>query len=510
MPITTVGVAVQFQSLGTAAVRTWQTPLGSVGGSQSSGHALAWWGTVSGSVVSGIVVAVILAAARVAWHRTRVPSALSRPVWRRRYLGAVRAESRRQEIRTLDVYAPHLQPTKDGKGIVSIQSAWEQIDKRGKVRILTLDPDQSLQAGAELLDKGIEVRVLPSARDLGFDGLTFHLFETADPEAATAIINHHQGEADRPVRIKGAAPTEVFRRHFRTEWAKARPLESVVADRVLRLAGCRGPDAVARAIQLAEKAGLHLGDHSSERILPHLAFKDSCEVVFIVGLPGSGKSYLRSVLEERLESLHIECQSLTDYPYAYLDLVRTVLKLTPPSSNGFKAHDGGAFTVQSEKSLAPALRALHGNVRDTSQMSEVVLVEFARADLAAALQLFDDIRPRSWVIHVSAPTDIRLARLASRAIPPDLHVDGQAITVTLSDNHLLPASAAETLYTADGLDRIQASAHWRDRIFEVNNEFEGSAHIDSKISGFIDAVLAPYRAPYTSAPKYRQLASVRA
>jgi len=455
------------------------------------------------------MVAAILAITRLAWRRTRVPSALSHPVWRRSYLGAVRAESRCEEVRTLDVYAPHLQPTKDRKGIASIQSAWEQIDNRGKVRVLTLDPEQSLQAGVELLEKDIEVRVLPNARDLGFDGLTFHLFETTDPEAATAIINHHQGESDRPVRIKGAAPTEVFRRHFRAEWAKARPLESVVADRVLRSAGCRGPDSVSRAIQVAEKAGLHLGNHSSERILPHLAFKDSCEVVFIVGLPGSGKSYLRLALEERLKSLHIECQSLTDYPYAYLDLMRTVLKLTPPNGNGFRAHDGGAFAVQTEKSLAPALRALHGDIRDTSQTREVALVEFARADLAAALQLFDDIRPQSWVIHVSAPADIRLARLANRAIPPDIRVDGQTITVNLSDNHLLPACAAQTLYTADGLDRIKASAHWRDRIFEINNEFDGSDYVESKISGFIDAVVGPYRAPCTSTPAHRLLASAR-
>jgi hypothetical protein len=266
---------------------------------------------------------------------------------------------------------------------------------------------------------------------------------------------------------------------------------------------------VSRAIEVAEKAGLHLGNHSSERVLPHLAFKDSCEVVFIVGLPGSGKSYLRVALEERLKSLHIECQSLTDYPYAYLDLMRTVLKLAPPNGNGFKAHDGGAFAVQSEKSLVPALRALHGDVRDTSQTREVALVEFARADLAAALQEFDEIRPQSWVIHVSAPADIRLARLANRAVPPDIRVDGETITVNLSDNHLLPACAAQTLYTVDGLDRIKASAHWRDRLFEINNEFDGCDYVDSKISGFVDAVVGPYRDHYSSTSAHRLPAPAR-
>jgi hypothetical protein len=137
----------------------------------------------------------------------------------------------------------------------------------------------------------IEVRVLPHARDLGSDGLTFHLFETSMPDDAIAIINHHHGDADRPVRIKGIAPTEVFRSRFRTEWEKARPLESVVAERIRpRSAPCRGRNSVLRSIEEARAKGLHLGNYSTERILPHLAFRDSCAVVFIIGLPGSGKS----------------------------------------------------------------------------------------------------------------------------------------------------------------------------------------------------------------------------
>ena len=78
--------------------------------------------------------------------------------------------------------------------------------------------------------------------------------------------------------------------------------------------------------------------------------------------------------------------------------------------------------------MIPALQALYGEVRDTSQAREVTLVEFARADLAAALQVFDDIRPRSQIIYVSAPASVRQARLADRAVPPHVRVDGQTIT----------------------------------------------------------------------------------
>ena len=445
-------------------------------------------------MVSGVLVAAILAGARLAWHRTRVPSGLSRRVRRRSYLGAVRAESGRPEVRRLDVFAPHLLPAKGSQVIAGIQSGWEQINARERVRVLTLDLEECLQAGAELLDRRIEVRVLPNARDLGCDGLTFHLFETSFPDDAIAIVNHHQANADRPVRFKGVAPTEVFRGRFRTEWEKARPLEAVIAERIRpRPASCQGWKPILRSIEQAEATGLHLGTHSREQVLPHLVFRDSCAVVFIVGLPGSGKSYIRSRLAQQLGAMRIEYGSLSDYPYAYQDFLRTALKLSPGSGNAFRAYEGGAFAVQTEKSLIPALQALHGEVRDISQAREVTLVEFARADLAAALQVFDDIKARSRIIYVSAPASVRQARLAHRAVPPEVRVDGQTIMLNLSDNHLLPACVEQTLYATDGLDRIKGSAPWRDRIFEIDNEFDSSTHVDAKLAEFMELVISPYR-----------------
>lgn len=458
-------------------------------------HLGTWWSAVASAVASGILVAAILGGARLAWHRTRVPSALSRRVRRRSYVGAVRAESGRPEVRRLDVYAPRLLPARDSKVIARIQAGWEQINNRGRVRVLTLDLEECLHAGAELLDRGIEVRVLPSARALGSESLTFHLFETALPEDSMAIINHHHGDADRPVRFKGTAPTEVFRERFRNEWDHARPLESVIAERILpRSAGCQGRSSFQRSIDRAETTGLHLGARSTQQLLPHFAFQDSCAVVFVLGLPGSGKSYIRTRLGRQLGAMRIDHASLSDYPYAYLDLVRAVLKLSPTGQNGFRVHDGGAFAVMNEKSLLPALQELHAAVRDSVQEHQVTFVEFARADLPAALQVFDDIRSRSHIIYASAPAAVRQARLAHRAVPPELRLDGQMITLNLSDNHLLPATAERTLYASDSLDRLKTSANWRDRIFEIDNEYDGAAHVDMRLAEFIETIMSPYRA----------------
>jgi hypothetical protein len=414
------------------------------------------------------------------WIRRRK---LSPRVLRGNYLGTVRAESKRPEVLRLDVYATRLLPARVAKSIASIQSAWAQINRRGSVRVLTLDLDECLQAGAELLNRGIEVRVLPNKRDLGSDSLTFHLFETSLPDDAMAIIDLHHGDMNRPVRLKGVAPTEVFRERFRTEWDKARPLESVIVERIRpRSASCDVRHAVQGSIEQAEATGLHLGEHSTEMILPHLAFRDSCSYVFLLGLPGAGKSYVRSRLAQELSRLRIECRSLTDYPYAYRDFLRAVL-----------SGDARDFAVQSERMLARALRALHADIRDSSQAREVTLVEFTRADLVTALVEFDDIRPRSQLIYVNAPANVRQARLAGRTLQPETRVEGQTITVILEDSHLLSTRAERGLYASDNLDRIKASAHWRDRIFEIDNEFDGSTRVDAKIEEFIDTIISPYR-----------------
>jgi dephospho-CoA kinase len=448
------------------------------------------WAAAPGSVVSGVLVAAILAVARMLWNRGRVPTALARRVRRRSYLGAVRAESRRPSVRKLDVLAPRLMPVRSSKTITDIQAAWEQINGRGEVRVLTLDSDECLQAGAELVKRGIEVRV--PLRGLDSESLSFHLFETADPAKTQAIINHHQGDVDKPVRLKGAAPTQPFGSHFHREWNKARPLESVIADRILpRMGALQGRETVLRSLEQA-RTKLNLDEHTTEAIRPHLAFRDTGALVFILGQPGAGKSYIRNGLEDQLRSMRIECQSLTDYPYAYLDLVRTVLRLSPRPKSGYSAHDGGAFVARDEATLTSALRALERAVRDSMQTHEVTLVEFARADLVAALQEFEAARCRSQVIHVTAPAELRLARLSRRAVPPETSVTDQVITLSLSDNHLLPTAAERGLYAVDGIDGLKATPQWRDRIFEIDNGFDGRSHVETKLGEFIQRVLDPY------------------
>jgi len=118
-------------------LQPWSTILGSASS------------TVISTVISNVLVTVIRAAGLLLWQRSRVPSALSRRVKRRSYLATVRAESSRPEIQRLDVYAPRLLPARDNKAIAGIQSEWEKINSRGRVRVIVINSDDCLQAGAE-------------------------------------------------------------------------------------------------------------------------------------------------------------------------------------------------------------------------------------------------------------------------------------------------------------------------------------------------------------------------
>lgn len=164
----------------------------------------------------------------------------------------------------------------------------------------------------------------------------------------------------------------------------------------------------------------------------------------------------------------------------------------PTAGSGYRPYEGGAFTVSNEKALKPALQALHGAVREAMGRNEVVVMEFARADLLTALKEFEDIQAQAQIIYVRTPAALRELRLADRATPPEVTVVGETITVKISDNHLLPVSAERSLYAADGLDELKASRNWRDRIFEIDNERDGDAYVVSRLAEFVEGIVTRY------------------
>lgn len=444
------------------------------------------------AAVNGLAVPITIAVFRTAWRRRQVPTALTSRVRRSNYLAAVLTESTTDDVTSLDVLAPRLMPAgEDDKQIAAIQAAWKDINIRGKVRILTLDSEESIRAGAQHVRDGIDVRI--ARRQLGEESLSYHLFRRDTAARCTAIVNHHHDMQDQPARLEGAVPAQVFQDHFRSSWENALPLQSVIAERVIERAGRPATvDAVLHA--LAEvTSSMALEKECVSRVLPHLGFRHSSSVVFIVGLPGAGKSYVRRKLEAELAQLGVENRGLTDYAFAYRDFLHSMIKLEP-QSGGFEAVEGGAFMVKDEETLSPALRSLAQAVRESMTRTEVTLVEFARADLLSALQEFSDISDRAYILHVDAPADLRAQRLRRRAQPPESAVDGGLVTLTLSDDHLLPSTVERSLYGLDDVDQLAKSARWRSRIVRLQNDQDDKGRqVDDGIRSWVDRVLQPYR-----------------
>lgn len=57
----------------------------------------------------------------------------------------------------------------------------------------------------------------------------------------------------------------------------------------------------------------------ADKVLPHPAFGSSYSLVFVLGLPGAGKSRARERLAQKLSAIGVESREFTDYLYAFRD-----------------------------------------------------------------------------------------------------------------------------------------------------------------------------------------------
>jgi hypothetical protein len=449
------------------------------------------WNQLMVPVTSGVTVATIIAVVRMLWRRTQLPSGLSRRVTRRNYLASILAISRDAQVDRLEAMVPNLVPAGGSQVLGDIQRSWETLNSRRGARIVTREEPDSLIAGAELLSKGIEVRV---SRSMAPDHISYHVFSG---EAQYTVLNRRQAGQDRPERLDGVSPSKVFHSHFEQVWNSSAPLESLLAEQVL--AGQEptdgGPEFADRLREL--RARYRLDDKAEDAVLRHLAFRHRAPVIFITGLPGAGKSLVRRRLAKKLADLRFQVDEQSDYVYAFEDFLHSLMRLGDGRGTGFTAEIGGAFQVEREENLRPALHALGQRVWANRLGTPLTLVEFARSNVVAALRVFgDEVLSASQVIHVQASDAVRAARLEARGQPPRISVAGQSISLVVSDDHRLPSSAAESLYRTDDVVRLKAQKVLEGRVHVLDNNADTAVrqHIDEDLDGFIEAVVRPYRA----------------
>src|SRR5262245_12190656 len=395
------------------------------------------------SVVSGVIVTGIVAGVRAFLARTRVPTALTRAVDRRSYVKTVLGLSESDHFASLDVLAPTLAPSQPGDLLARIQTAWGILNSRNGVRVICGSTQESLTAGTQLLSLGVEVRV---GLTLESDDLSYHLFHGETEQVS--VVNYRGNGRSRPVKLNGLAPSRVFRSNFEQIWHNSPPIEAILAEKVSDSQVSPGGELIQDRIRNL-KTIYRLDAEATKAVQLHTAFRQQAPVIFIVGLPGAGKSVARRNLARKLRSERFQVEELSDYVFAFRDFVHGAILLDETRGAGFSAERGGAFKVDNEVYLRPALHALAARVWVNRTATKITIVEFARSDIAAALREFgEDILLRSQLIYISADQETRLRRLHARAEPPRIQIADLAISVVVSDDHRLPSSAESSLYDA--------------------------------------------------------------
>lgn len=447
---------------------------------------LAW----AVSVFSGLTVAVVVATGRLAWQRRQVPAGLSRSVYRRSYVSTILQASKNPQVDNLDIFTPNLTPAQNKGLLAEMQAAWVEIHRRGQVRVVISTSQQSLTAGAELVKSGVEVRV---PRVLASEDVSYHIFRGG--ESATIIVNYRDSGKNFPTKLGGPSLLEVFRSNFEKIWASSAPYESVIAEKILENTGpATGKSQILERI--TETRAIYRLDKSAEKaIVTHVAFRRDSSVIFIVGLPGAGKSTIRRELSLLLRKRRFQTEELTDYVYAFRDFVHGAILLDDTRGRGFRPSLGGAFRVADEIHLKPALKSLAEQVWSSKSATRITLVEFARADMLDALREFgDDVLLRSQVIHVHAEPETRDRRLKVRATPPMIAVDQLSVNISVSDDHRLPTTAAGELYDHEGLDELLKYRALQGRIFQIDNNADTAtqAETQERLSEFVNSVTKAY------------------
>jgi dephospho-CoA kinase len=397
--------------------------------------------------------------------------------------------SRCDEVGRLEAVVPNLRPARDTGILKDIQVAWAGINSQRGARLITGDTQDNITAGAELLSKEIQVRIENS---LSTNDLSYHIFSG---DTSRVVLNRRDRDRDRPSRLDGLSPAKIFHAHFETAWRGAVPLESVLAEQVLTAVGPQpGYDALAEQIRDL-RIRYRLDAAAEDAVLRHIAFLHAAPVIFITGLPGAGKSLIRRRLADKLATMRFHVDQQSDYVYAFCDFLRHMIRLDEGQA-GFSPDAGGAFRVDNECYLEPALHSLAKRVWANASRTPITLVEFARSDMLAALKVFgEEVLSRAQVIYVQASAPLRAARLQARAQPPRTQISSTAIKVLVSDNHKLPSVAANSLYVADNFARLAKERTLEGRIHQLENDHEDLAFVklDEKLDTFIENVVRPYK-----------------
>jgi hypothetical protein len=158
--------------------------------------------------------------------------------------------------------------------------------------------------------------------------------------------------------------------------------------------------------------------------------------------------------------MRFQVDEQSDYVYAFEDFLHALMRLGDGRGTGFSAEANGAFKVDREENLQPALHAL---------------------------------AQRVWQNRRHTP------------LSPQSHVKNQSIHLEVSDDHRLPSTAAKALYTSDNVTGLKVQKMLEGRLHSIVNDNDADwERIDKDLDSFIENVVHPYKAMADQAPVNRK------
>jgi AAA domain len=159
------------------------------------------------------------------------------------------------------------------------------------------------------------------------------------------------------------------------------------------------------------------------------------EKIFVLGLPGSGKSTAARRIESLASSNHWLPFRFNDYDVLYdMYLKDCSNKFSSASHNGFDVHDHNMFDV--------ALRRLETKVRHkphTKGRRELSIIEFSRNDYQRAFKLFKpDFLQDAFFLFIEADEATCIERIRERSANP-----------RYADDHFVSEYIFESYYHKD-------------------------------------------------------------
>lgn len=441
---------------------------------------------------------IVLAIAGVVTQiRKSIPVVFRNTVKRDVYLKTIIAASNDAQVERITVLAPDIRSRTTNTQLGRLQDAWARVAAIGTVRVLSGNLDDNLRAACELYERGVSIRLFPihpTARSPEDGSFSFHLFQRANPPPRAILNKKAEGGDPRPAVFEGDELASVLMQEFRRMWDVASDLPRVLADRVesnkrFRDSQMSSADLNSALENLKAGENFKPGERVRREVSPIVALDVSARVIFVLGLPGSGKSTARQLLVDRLKSRAREVEDLSDYPLLYQYFITQAV--LGNSTDRVAADGEGGFVVRDISVLVDALDRINSRAQVALANGRTCVIEFARKSMSESLAQFDpSVTGLAQIVYLRASAKTRHQRIQGRAqdLGPNSFVDGSRVGLTVSDDHPISSEVMERLYDNDDSERVRSDPRWKGRFHVIDTELDAGSL--RELSRRIDDVLA--------------------